>query len=156
MVHYDQSTDPKLNFHIGRRHTSRTTSRTCRFGPKTPFQAATHSENPETQYALYRLHQQVCWSRGSLRSGPQLGSCYSSLWRRPCRPSCALATAVATPCSGRVLLDHEVLFGAVKSISGSLFTMDEEVRKPESGRARTWSAMRWGGAGREGRDGRTC
>ena len=55
-----------------------------------------------------------------------------------------------------MLLDHEVLFGAVKSISGSLFTMDEEVRKPESGRARTWSAMRWGGAGRERRYGRTC
>ena len=72
MVHYDQSTDPKLNFHIGRRHTSRTTSRTCRFGPETPFQAATHSENPETQYALYRLQQCVCWPRGSLGSGPQL------------------------------------------------------------------------------------
>ena len=98
MVHYDQSTDPKLNFHIGRRHTSRTTSRTCRFGPETPFQAATHSENPETQHALYRLQQCVCWPRGSLGSGPQLGSCLGSLGRRPRGRSRPLTAAAATPC----------------------------------------------------------
>ena len=95
VVHYDQSTDPKLSFHIGRRHTSRTTSRTCRFGPETPFQAATHSENPETQHALYRLQQCVCWPRGSLGSGPQLGSCLGSLGRRPRGRSRPLTAAAA-------------------------------------------------------------
>lgn len=114
MVHYDQSTDTKLSFHIGRRHTSRTTSRTCRFGPETPFQAATHSENPETQHALYRLQQCVCWPRGSLGSGPQLGSCLGSLGRRPRGRSRPLTAAAATPCRGRVLLDHEELFGTEK------------------------------------------
>ena len=86
VVHYDQSTDPKLNFHIGRRHTSRTTSRTCRFGPETPFQAATHPENLETQNTLYRLQQRVCWSMGSLGSGPQPGSSCGS--RRQRRRGC--------------------------------------------------------------------
>ena len=119
MVHYDQSTDTKLSFHIGRRHTSRTTSRTCRFGPETPFQAATHSENPETQHALYRLQQCVCWPRGSLGSGPQLGSCLGSLGRRPRGRSRPLTAAAATPCRGRVLLDHEELFGAEKIILGA-------------------------------------
>ena len=138
VVHYDQSTDPKLNFHIGRRHTSRTTSRTCRFGPETPFQAATHSKNPETQHALYRLQQCVCWPRGSLGSGPQLGSCLGSLGRRPRGRSRPLTAAAATPCRGRVLLDHEELFGAEKIILRSLLTTNEEVRKPASGRARTW------------------
>ena len=49
-----------------------------------------------------------------------------------------------------------MVFGAVKSISDSLLMMYEEVREPESGRARTWSAMVLCGAVLERRDGRTC
>ena len=37
------------------------------FRPRDAFsEAATHSVNPETQHALYRLQQCVCWPRGSL------------------------------------------------------------------------------------------
>ena len=147
MVHYDQSTDPKLNFHIGRRHTSRTTSRTCLFGPETPFQAATHPENLETQNTLYRLQQRVCWSMGSLGSGPQPGSSCGS--RRQRRRGCPWAPRAPCvwPCRGGVLPDHRELVDVESGTSSTLDTMNDELRQPDTACARDCHAV-WCGVWR--------